>query len=474
MKKALLLPALLFFCSFFCEAQCPTLYPFIQAVPNTVFPCHGSCNGILVIDPQYIYGTPPYTFTSNYGTVTPDSPNPGWTTISGLCAGQYVVVNVTDAAGCTGQDYITLIEPAALNPTIAVTPACGSSYTGSVTISNLPDWYWTRSLSVSTNDWCNYVWNYGCSGLIATAQLAYGETTPFTVNDLAPGTYYFGISFQMTEYQYPWLGCTQYFPFTIASSSLPGASITPGGPTTFCSGGSVTLNAIVAANRAYQWKKGANNISGATLSSYTATTSGHYKVTVTNTLTGCSKTTPNATVVTVNALPAATITPQGPTTFCAGESVMLQANNGAGLTYQWKKGGIYISGATLQNYTATTAGTYKVIVTDANTCSKTSTGTKVTVPCKEGQNIAATDFDVHVYPNPSSGDFTFEIENATAEKLSISVYDVIGRLVFSEGINNSQFTISSEQLLPGIYSAVLMDGNNRKVIRMIKSQLFSP
>ena len=147
---------------------------------------------------------------------------------------------------------------------------------------------------------------------------------------------------------------------TVTVNPLPSATITPAAPTTFCSGGSVVLNAPVAANRSYQWKKGANLIAGATQSSYSATTGGNYKVIVTNTVTGCSKTTASATTITVNALPAATITPQGPTTFCAGGSVVLAANTGTGLTYQWKKGSNFISGATLSNYTATTGGNYKV------------------------------------------------------------------------------------------------------------------
>src|SRR6185295_15683828 len=190
------------------------------------------------------------------------------------------------------------------------------------------------------------------------------------------------------------------------------ALITAGGPTTFCSGGSVALNAPIAANRTYQWKKGANLISGATLSSYTATTGGNYKVIVTNSATGCSKTTASATVITVNALPAATITPQGPTTFCAGGSVVLAANSGAGLTYQWKKGGVNISGATSINYTATTAGVYKVKVTNSNGCTKISAGVTVTVPCREDENVKTkggeNEFAVNVFPNPSSGDFVFE------------------------------------------------------------------
>ncbi|MBK7971557.1 MAG: hypothetical protein IPK08_22910 [Bacteroidetes bacterium] len=41
-----------------------------------------------------------------------------------------------------------------------------------------------------------------------------------------------------------------------------------------------------------------------------------------------------ATNVTVLGTPAATITPNGPTTFCAGGSVLLKGPNGTGYTYQ--------------------------------------------------------------------------------------------------------------------------------------------
>jgi hypothetical protein len=48
----------------------------------------------------------------------------------------------------------------------------------------------------------------------------------------------------------------------------------------------------------------------------------------------------------------ATITPGGPLTFCSGGSVVLTANSGTGLTYQWKNNGSNISGATSVSYTA--------------------------------------------------------------------------------------------------------------------------
>ncbi len=75
----------------------------------------------------------------------------------------------------------------------------------------------------------------------------------------------------------------------------------------------------------------------------------------------------------------AIITPAGPTSFCAGGSVLLNANTGAGLSYQWKLNTATISGATNVSYTATASGSYNVVVTNSGGCSNTSAATIVTV-----------------------------------------------------------------------------------------------
>jgi hypothetical protein len=59
----------------------------------------------------------------------------------------------------------------------------------------------------------------------------------------------------------------------LTSCSAPLASVTPAGPTSFCIGGSVVLNANTGGGLSYQWKFNGNSISGATLSSYTASIS---------------------------------------------------------------------------------------------------------------------------------------------------------------------------------------------------------
>src|SRR5213078_5083964 len=93
---------------------------------------------------------------------------------------------------------------------------------------------------------------------------------------------------------------------------------------------------------------------------FTATVSGTYTC-ILNAL-GCHTLSSNATVVTVNPLPATpTNTPGGPTTFCAGGSVTLTSSSASG--NQWFLDGNPIGGATNQTYSATASGNYTVTVT---------------------------------------------------------------------------------------------------------------
>lgn len=57
------------------------------------------------------------------------------------------------------------------------------------------------------------------------------------------------------------------------------------------------------------------------------------------------------------------IIPQGATTFCEGQSVVLETIRGIGYTYQWYRDGTLISGATNADYTASISGSYTVSIT---------------------------------------------------------------------------------------------------------------
>ena len=84
---------------------------------------------------------------------------------------------------------------------------------------------------------------------------------------------------------------------------------------------------------------------------------------------------------TVGAL-AASITANGPTSFCEGGSVTLTATSGA--SYKWS------SGQTTQAITATSAGTYAVTVVSTGSCSAVSGPEVVTVSAKPEAAISAS------------------------------------------------------------------------------------
>jgi len=205
----------------------------------------------------------------------------------------------------------------------------------------------------------NYTWSSTPSGFSSSVQ------NPTNVTPTASTTYTVAYTSQVT-------GCSNSGTASVTVNS-PTASITPAPSATFC--GSGILYANTGTGLTYQWQNAGGNISGQTANSYTATTAGVYDVIVTQ--NSCSATS-SPTTVTVNSYPAATITPVGSTTFCAGGSVQLNANTGTGFSYQWQNGSGNIPGATMTSYTATSTGVYDVIVTQ-NNCSTTSGTTTVTV-----------------------------------------------------------------------------------------------
>jgi hypothetical protein len=163
----------------------------------------------------------------------------------------------------------------------------------------------------------------------------------------------------------------------VTVNQLPPTIITAGGPTIFCTGGSVVLSA--PAGFTYVWNRNGSPITpAATSQTYTATTSGTYTVTVTN-ATPCTATTPTGVAVTVNPLPAAIITPSAATAICAGTTQTLSTNTGTGLVYQWFRGTALLPGATGATYTTDSAGSYTVRVTNSNGCVKVSSATVLTV-----------------------------------------------------------------------------------------------
>ncbi|MFZ1593684.1 MAG: MopE-related protein, partial [Chitinophagales bacterium] len=212
-------------------------------------------------------------------------------------------------------------------------------------------------------------------------------------------------------------------------------TLNTGDPTTFCQGGSATLSATHTGT-SLQWKKNGATIPGATGESYVATTKGNYSC-VTTSVCASMESTPIFVNVIKN--PNAIITAAGATTFCVGGSVVLNANAGAGLSYQWYKNGIEMPGATTISYTATTAGIYKCkVIKTASGCFKMSNGITVTVPCKEGEMLNGS---LSVYPNPATNNVQIEIIQIIQEQATLQIINTIGQIVYSTTIATNQTAI---------------------------------
>ena len=239
--------------------------------------------------------------------------------------------------------------------------------------------------------------------------------------------------------------------FTVNSVCPPAsAQIAAASATTFCKGGTVLLTSIVSANIvSYQWKKNGVDISGATSSTFTANATGNYTLTVIN---NCGNSaTSNIIQVKVNALPKAVVTPSGTVNICNGDSVKLQVTVAASQTYQWRRNGTNIAGATASAYTAKAKGNYTVVVTKTTTgCTKTSAITKVNVTvCVAGTGTSGN-ARIKISPNPSSGDFHISLPGSSNSQYLLSIFDNQGNSILANKTISKDFSFGNS-LKPGVY-----------------------
>ena len=183
-------------------------------------------------------------------------------------------------------------------------------------------------------------------------------------------------------------------------------SIKPEGPTTFCDGEEVVLDAGDG-YASYEWCSGANT------RKLTVTKSGYYWVRVEN-ATGQHAVSDSILVTVLPTPPKPTITRNG--------DVLLADN---AVTWQWLKDGNVIAGETNQFHVLKDVGVYSVRVTNAEGCDNLSEPFVVTV--LDIEEIAPTSFTVDVFPEPSLGDLFVQITSATANVVDIYVYTLLGK-----------------------------------------------
>ncbi|MBL0343391.1 MAG: T9SS type A sorting domain-containing protein [Bacteroidetes bacterium] len=190
----------------------------------------------------------------------------------------------------------------------------------------------------------------------------------------------------------------------------------------------------------------------------------------------------NSALLEVNCV-APAISPSGPTSFCEGGSVTLNAITISGGTYQWKRNGNSIAGATSQSLLVTNPGRYSVTVTDSicNTAF-TSSATRVSIPCiypfDPQEKIAIDDNNSDATSLTIFFDTNLKILNVKAHNLkgnsfNISLFDNTGKLAFTENgvVVNSDVSsrINCSTFSSGLFIAKLSTEQEQKVKKFVKN-----
>ena len=178
---------------------------------------------------------------------------------------------------------------------------------------------------------------------------------------------------------------------------------------------------------------------------------------------GCSES--DDIVITVNALPVVDLGTDS--TICANHVLMLDAGN-AGSTFAWMP-----NGETTQTITVSgTAGTetYTVTVTDGNGCSEMDDVT-ITVDSCVGIGEVNAALLVEFFPNPTNGNVTVNVQDLNQRDLTMNLYDLQGRVVFSQLIpaNGNDYTVQLNltDVAAGVYQLSFDNGKQAVVSKLV-------
>ena len=219
-------------------------------------------------------------------------------------------------------------------------------------------------------------------------------------------------------------------------------TVTAGQTTTF----SVTSSG--AAPLSYQWSKNGTAISGATSASYTtpatatSDSGSQFTVLVSN---SAGNATSNAATLTVNtaAVPPSITTQPASQTVTAGQTATFSvASSGtAPLTYQWRKNGTAISGATSSAYTtpvttsADSGSQFTVAVSNSNGTATSSAAT-LTVQASGQLTASTTNLNFGNITVGSSSLLSVTLTNKGASSVSISNVTLSGAGVSVGGVSS--------------------------------------
>lgn len=226
----------------------------------------------------------------------------------------------------------------------------------------------------------------------------------------------------------------------------------------------------------YQWQKGGVAIGGATgaslaIASVQSSDAGDYAVVVTNSAGSITSSVASLTVTAAVSAPSIVTQPQGQTvTAGSAASFSVSVGGTAPFTYQWKKDGVNLSGATAANLglastQSSDAGTYSVVVTNS-AGSVTSAGASLTVNAPVQAPVITSAPVSQTGISGKGVSFTVEASNATAYQWEVSTnsgstWSAVANGSTYSGATTPQLTIAnaSAGMSGYLYRAVITGSN---------------
>lgn len=455
-----------------------------QLSVNGQVACHAACDGTVVAT---VTGLAPYTYSWS------TSPVQTGQTATGLCAGSYTVLS-TDAVGCTSTATITLNDPPATQLSATPTDAscfsvCDGSASASATGQGPFTYEWSTSPvqnGASANGLCAGTFtvtstdNHGCTASKVVVinqppqiQINTSKTDPdcfgscngtALANASGSGTVTYSWStnpvqngasaIALCDGVYT-LTCTDANTCTGTSSvtiiNPPQLQVSTLANDISCNGvcdGSALASANGNGPFTYSWSVNPPQ-TGTSIGSLCA---GTYSVICTD-VALCSM---SSSVTIVEPLPlqiSSTIT-NATCIACTDGSVDIQISGGTGtMQFAWS------NGTSTEDLLNVGSGTYTLCVTDANSC--TLCDTFLVLAPGTGVSIPDMTVDFSVYPNPFNLFISIRLQHASPELTSLSMYNAVGQVVYTNDFFGNEFRFSTEVLSSGVYFLQIKNPINR-------------
>ena len=331
----------------------------------------------------------------------------------------------------------------------------------------------------------NYVCTNGQSALTANAAAGYGDPKTYKyqwrVNgNLLPNTTD-SLRIQATRGGLYTVmatdnkGCRRTDTLQLAELASPLVSIT--GASSICKGTTTTLNAVVIGGQpkfTYQWKNEATVLPVDSVRLSTAV-GGTFTLRVTDSK-GCVGASQAFTLTARGTELSVAISPAGPTTVFAPNTVTLNGTSSGGTTLQWQKNGQDIPGANALTYVVKEPGQadYALAVGSSDGCLFPSQPITVNIilPTSVAPALAGN-LTVRAFPNPTNGRLVVEVSLQTAQPLALHLTNLSGRTVtnYQTSQRNTRHVAEldlSEQP-DGLYLLRLEAGGQHAVQKVVKT-----